>query len=490
MLQPYHSHLIEAVHAVQHTTPAFDRELPSVEQTWRQTLQEAVSGGSACVSLEAAPSDGITGHNFTICPSAGEAWRERIRSSCEVDGGRVSHPAASWSSDLDALLGVSPMWSRVPGGRTRPLLTAHYIGEARHAECDAVSPAQPWLLRVHHYCEEPDDGGDAPLRLAGVLQGAEVLPSGSTELSSSSSSSSAVSSSFSSSSTAGTRRRERVDPALRGPTWGARSSRRPFERSAALPCQLELFVPTPRLCAHPLLRARGVARLEALLGQLFGGARSSGFVRAAVALEGAPYGKEATYGELSAEGMVQLLHGIPEAHPLDEAALLVDVGSGVGKLLMATVLLTPARARGIELVAERAARAEAARADALGAGLLTEEEARRVALRHADATARGALDGATHVYMANLCFPEALNRAMLAALAAVPSLRCVATLRDLPLRDAWPADARACRLERVAERLVGMSWADNVAVSYYCCTDSDRRAFEATQAAVQSGTTL
>ena len=74
--------------------------------------------------------------------------------------------------------------------------------------------------------------------------------------------------------------------------------------------------------------------------------------------------------------------------------------------------------------------------------------------------------------MANLCFPDALNRAMLAALAAVPSLRCVATLRDLPLRDAWPADARACRLEHVAERLISMSWADNVAVSYYCCAGS------------------
>ena len=31
----------------------------------------------------------------------------------------------------------------------------------------------------------------------------------------------------------------------------------------------------------------------------------------------------------------------------------------------------------------------------------------------------GVLDGATHVYMANLCFPEALNHAMTAALAAV-----------------------------------------------------------------------
>ena len=131
----------------------------------------------------------------------------------------------------------------------------------------------------------------------------------------------------------------------------------------------------------------------------------------------------------------------------------------------------------------------------------------------------GVLDGATHVYMANLCFPEALNHAMTTALAAVSprrsggplpppaapqpmlcqrlplyaseaatlrvggrtpyalyqvaSLRCVLTLRDLPLREAWPTDAKACRgrrLERVAEVSVGMSWADNVGVSYYCCS--------------------
>jgi len=160
------------------------------------------------------------------------------------------------------------------------------------------------------------------------------------------------------------------------------------------------------------------------------------------------------------------------------------------------------------------------------------------------------LDGATHVYMANLCFPEALNHAMTAALAAVSlprarpragylpatyrtvsrsgataaargsgptcaatlrcnpalqpctatqacqrlplaaweaaalrigaasrthqvaSLRCVLTLRELPLQEAWPTDAKACRgrrLERVAEVSVGMSWADNVGVSFYCC---------------------
>ena len=52
------------------------------------------------------------------------------------------------------------------------------------------------------------------------------------------------------------------------------------------------------------------------------------------------------------------------------------------------------------------------------------------------------------------------------------SLRCVLTLRKLPLQEAWPTDAKACRgrgLERVAEASVGMSWADNVGVSFYCC---------------------
>jgi len=79
------------------------------------------------------------------------------------------------------------------------------------------------------------------------------------------------------------------------------------------------------------------------------------------------------------------------------------------------------------------------------------------------------LQGATHVYMANLCFPDELNVAMVAALAALPTLRCVATLRRLPLEEAWPDDAAACSLAAVEERPVGMSWADNVGVTYYCC---------------------
>ena len=84
--------------------------------------------------------------------------------------------------------------------------------------------------------------------------------------------------------------------------------------------------------------------------------------------------------------------------------------------------------------------------------MLDSDEERRVEPLHADATAPGALDGATHLYMANLCFPDALNRAMVGALAAVASLRCVATLRPLPLDEEWPRDARACRPKPVALR--------------------------------------
>ena len=54
----------------------------------------------------------------------------------------------------------------------------------------------------------------------------------------------------------------------------------------------------------------------------------------------------------------------------------------------------------------------------------------------------------------------------------VASLRCVLTLRELPLQEAWPTDAKACQgrgLVRVTEASVGMSWADNVGVSFYCC---------------------
>ena len=61
----------------------------------------------------------------------------------------------------------------------------------------------------------------------------------------------------------------------------------------------------------------------------------------------------------------------------------------------------------------------------------------------------GVLDGATHVYMANLCFPEALNHAMTAALAAVSLPRARPRAGHLPAT--YRTVSRSGRLPRRRE---------------------------------------
>ena len=165
----YGGMLEEAIHTLHYTTPAFDRTLlcTPAEQLWQKTLQDALRGAS-CVSLEAAPGDGAIGYNFTVCPDAGVAWRDPVAADAPTSCASSTEPVARWRPELDTLVGgVSPVWSRCPGSRVRPVLTAHYVGEAEQGECDG----RPYLLRVHHYCEEPHDAAadDGP-RLAGVVQ--------------------------------------------------------------------------------------------------------------------------------------------------------------------------------------------------------------------------------------------------------------------------------------------------------------------------------
>ena len=86
----------------------------------------------------------------------------------------------------------------------------------------------------------------------------------------------------------------------------------------------------------------------------------------------------------------------------------VDIGSGVGKLVVSIALLTPADSTGIEFVARRAAAADAGLSDAIAQGLVTHGEASRVHLLHADATEDGVLPvDTTHAFLPNLCFPGA-----------------------------------------------------------------------------------
>lgn len=104
-------------------------------------------------------------------------------------------------------------------------------------------------------------------------------------------------------------------------------------------------------------------------------------------------------------------------------------------------------------------------------GLLTVSEASRVSLLTADATRPGALPaGTTHIYVANLCFPEQLARAMAVAFAALPLLECVVAIRPLG-DDVLPLLGRPqCHMASVAEPVLDMSWNDAVPTHAYCCT--------------------
>lgn len=147
--------------------------------------------------------------------------------------------------------------------------------------------------------------------------------------------------------------------------------------------------------------------------------------------------------------MLQLLEHMPAAHALTPSSVLVDVGSGVGKLVLAAAVLSPvALAVGLEIEPQRAEIATSALAAATRLGLLRAPEAERVRLLHADATrhagtAAGALLGrATHVCaFSNAC--AALTDARMRAM----SLRLGPGVRRqpmLPRRDQRGCHARAC----------------------------------------------
>ena len=156
---------------------------------------------------------------------------------------------------------------------------------------------------------------------------------------------------------------------------------------------------------------------------------------------------------------------------LDASSLFVDIGSGVGKLVTALALLTPARALGVELIEARAAAASAALDEAVAQGSVTEPEVRRLSLVHADATTTGVLpESTTHAFLPNLCFPDSLTATLLAALARMPGLRCIITIKKLhqPDLDGLPSSA-TCQLQLIQVHRVKMTWDDAAKMYFYGC---------------------
>mmetsp|Transcript_49670 Transcript_49670/g.98874 ORF Transcript_49670/g.98874 Transcript_49670/m.98874 type:complete len:257 (-) Transcript_49670:302-1072(-) len=212
-------------------------------------------------------------------------------------------------------------------------------------------------------------------------------------------------------------------------------------------------------------------------------------------------------------------HGCALITYIVNAHCSVDIGSGVGKAVVAVAMVTRARAIGLEIVAERAKRAAEALAEAESRGvrmprpshqnvnrnphphpyhphphpercqLLEAHETARIDLRHGDALQPGTLPASTtFAYLSNLCFSMDLNLAIVQVLRTLPRLRCIGSLRELPTAEqplptaygGVPSDdkptrpaelvhvAGRCKLQLSRTLRVPMSWDDQTRLYIYC----------------------
>ncbi|KAL1528843.1 hypothetical protein AB1Y20_010166 [Prymnesium parvum] len=414
---------------------ALDRPPESVSSQWRSSLEKAVRA-SPCATLSRDMFE------YTICPSNATLWRAQesceVGASAPVDGAFPgSSLFATSNATLNENIGVRKAWRQTPAGAVRQVITLHFASEHGRADLEC----SPHVVRVHYYC--PGGESDA----------AEL-----TSISPSRGSAFAT-----------------VDLP---PSW--LPPRPSVEQSIELRCQLDAFFALPSLCAMNGFDASAPKRIQALFEMVWDVAGRTGFRiadsgDAPVGGTGTPF-KETTYGEVAVEAIFQLIEELESLHEsapclstaLDSSSHFVDIGSGMGKLVVSAAILTPARALGVELLEGRAAGASAALADAISKGLISRDEAHRIKLLHADATADGVLPYTiTHAFLANLCFPEELTSKILTVLARAPGLRSIISLKNLPLFN-WPSNA-TCQLQLMSVRRMRMTWDDAARMYFYAC---------------------
>lgn len=411
---------------------------------------------------------------FTVCPHNGSAWW--IPSD---DDEAAENPLARHSTELDALLGAAvddtPTWMTV--GLESVRLVAHPMHYVSRS-WNACGGSAPYVLRIFHYCSDPEASHARLARLESA-------------------------------------------PRFSRSSWLPRQASvvRYGEAVAPLRCQVDGLFDTPALCSKAPFNDPRPRRLERLLRHAWAASNHSGYVpHAPLVEEGSvvAHAEDAarysplTYGEITVDGVIGLLSALHQADIAAEAPpkrpsshlgpwltasdTFVDIGSGVGKAVASVALLSPAYAVGVEVVPTRAAAAQSAVSAARAAGVLSDVEAARVELREGDATRPGTLPAnATFAYLSNLCFSDALNTALVAALGRLPRLRCVGSLRQLlehppesgdekgaltgtsvsggvtsPLSAATARAAR-CRLRLKHTVRIRMSWDDTTSLHVYCC---------------------
>ncbi len=364
---------------------------------------------------------------------------------------------ATHQPQLDAILapagGVA--YANTPEDAPRLVAALTYVSTDPLA-CDGAAPL---VFRIHHYCSDPNASATRV-----VLQRSPSPPVSWGD----SSASSALAS------------------------W---RSLKPSVERARPPtrCQLDGFMPLAALCEDDAFGDARPRRLHALISGAWGDKRS-GFTtsRSDTAWDSTEQPSALTYGELTTEGMLTMLRAMDGLDAPDEAVreaavprggssppawlratdTFVDVGSGVGKLAVGAAVLTRASSVGVEFVRERHTRAAEAAAEARRLGLISAAESARVELRNDDAGREGAIPASTtHVFLANLCFPEALSAALLILLGNLPRLRTVAALRQLRLGGEPGAGAGggACRLRLHSTIRVSVTWDDGAELYLYRC---------------------
>jgi SAM-dependent methyltransferase len=155
-----------------------------------------------------------------------------------------------------------------------------------------------------------------------------------------------------------------------------------------------------------------------------------------------------TYGELLPTATLRLLAQLE----LDRRDQFVDLGAGVGKVVLLAAMTTNVRAAlGIELSTTRVAVAQQALARARRARV---RGATRVRMLEADML-RCPLEDATVVYTCSTAFSSAFMRRLVRRLATLPKLRMLVSLQDLDphrafeLREVMRLDASWTRRTQV-----------------------------------------
>lgn len=132
-----------------------------------------------------------------------------------------------------------------------------------------------------------------------------------------------------------------------------------------------------------------------------------------------------TYGEMTTDGGRAIFHELFSSH---KDAYFADLGSGVGKLAAQARLEYGLRALGVEISPERHRNA----VEAWGMVVAGEEIEDPLLELRCDNCLETNLDGVTHAYCGNLCFPEQADSLLVDHLQSFSSIRKVAVLRQLP----------------------------------------------------------